>query len=107
MMDFCLFFQGMSSEFAWSPEIPYTMHPLKKFPIEVYSNEPQKLQYQSCTINFSEVSDTLLWDCEHWVLGVQSHKDVEGIIEIALIYPYTRSSIQNYYLRKTIFFRIN
>ena len=32
MMDFCLFFQGMSSEFAWIPEIPYTMHPLKKSP---------------------------------------------------------------------------
>ena len=29
-MDFCGFFQGKSSEFAWTPEIPYTMHPLKK-----------------------------------------------------------------------------
>ena len=33
MMDFCGFFQGKSSEFAWIPEIPYTMHPLKKSPI--------------------------------------------------------------------------
>ena len=32
MMDFCGFFQGKSSEFARSPEIPYTMHPLKKSP---------------------------------------------------------------------------
>ena len=30
MMDFCLFSQGMSSEFAWISEIPYTMHPLTK-----------------------------------------------------------------------------
>ena len=34
MMDFCGFFQGKSSEFAWIPEIPYTMHPLKKSPIK-------------------------------------------------------------------------
>ena len=34
MMDFCGFFQGKSSEFAWLPEIPYTMHPLKKSPSE-------------------------------------------------------------------------
>ena len=33
MMDFCGFFQGESSEFARLPEIPYTMHPLKKPPI--------------------------------------------------------------------------
>ena len=33
MMDFCGFFQGKSSEFAWIPEIPYTMHLLKKSPI--------------------------------------------------------------------------
>ena len=33
MMDFCGVFQGKSSEFAWVPEIPYTMHPLKKSPI--------------------------------------------------------------------------
>ena len=30
MMDFCGFFQEKSSEFAWIPEIPYTMHPAKK-----------------------------------------------------------------------------
>ena len=35
MMDFCGFFQGKSSEFAWIPEIPYTMHPLKKSPKKV------------------------------------------------------------------------
>ena len=32
MMDFCGFSQGMASEFACMPEIPYTMHPLKKSP---------------------------------------------------------------------------
>ena len=32
MMDFCGFFQGKSSDFTWIPEIPYTMHPLKKSP---------------------------------------------------------------------------
>ena len=29
MMDFCGFFQGRSSEFAWIAGIPYTMHPVK------------------------------------------------------------------------------
>ena len=30
MMDFCGFLQGKSSEVAWIPEIPYTMHPAKQ-----------------------------------------------------------------------------
>ena len=29
MMDFCGFFQGKSSEFAWIPDIPYTMQFLR------------------------------------------------------------------------------
>ena len=29
-MDFCLFSQGVSSEFAWILETPYTTHPVKK-----------------------------------------------------------------------------
>ena len=33
MIDFCLFSQGMSSEFACILETPYTMHPVKKSPI--------------------------------------------------------------------------
>ena len=32
MMDLCGSFQGKSSEVAWSPEIPDTMHPVKKSP---------------------------------------------------------------------------
>ena len=32
MIDFCGFFQGKSSEFAWIPEIPYTMHLLQRSP---------------------------------------------------------------------------
>ena len=33
MIEFCLFYQGMSSEFTWVLENPYTMHPVKKSPI--------------------------------------------------------------------------
>ena len=44
MMDFCRFFQGKSSEFAWIPEIPYTMHPLEKSPIKT-ANWPNIVGY--------------------------------------------------------------
>ena len=55
MMDFCGFFQGKSSEFAWVPEIPYTMHLLETSPKNVSVNViethsfPTKLKSVSVT----------------------------------------------------------
>ena len=42
MMDFCGFSQGKSSDLTWIPEIPYTMHPLKKSPIVTWFGTPSK-----------------------------------------------------------------
>ena len=44
MTDFCGFFQGKSSEFAWIPEVPYTMHPVKKSSKKSYT-ECEKINW--------------------------------------------------------------
>ena len=43
-MNFCGFFQGMSSEFAWLSQNPYTMHPVKKS--SLFSPSPKYLSSQ-------------------------------------------------------------